>query len=149
LRRQWARLLGHRAAALAQADRGPEAVKAVQQALDLTAGLLRGDREWRCPPATAASVWSFLAVELYWQEPCYLYDLACTLALASTLPGEAGLPDPAGRALRALHDYAASGFDNPHALRTDPALEPLRNRPDFQDLVRELEVTASGRNGPR
>ena len=53
---------------------------------------------------------------------------------------EPGIPDPAGEAVQALRDYVASGFDNPHKLRTDPALEPLRKRDDFQKLLRELEA---------
>jgi hypothetical protein len=102
------------------------------------------------PPAPPpASVWSFFAGELVRQEPCYLYDLAGYLALASTLPKDAGLTDPAGRALEALHAYAALGFDNPHLLRTDPALEPLRKRSDFHNLVHALEVRASERKDNR
>jgi hypothetical protein len=107
--------------------------------------LLRGGGEVRCPPASPTSAWCFLAEELSRQEPCYLYDRACYLALASTLDRAAGLPDPAGGAVQALRDYAASGFDNPHKLRTDPALEPLRKRDDFQKLLRDLEAVASGR----
>jgi hypothetical protein len=114
----------------------------------MTEGLFRGDRDVRCPPASPASVWSFLAEELYRQEPCYLYDLARQLALASTLPGDTGIPDPAGQAVGALRDYVASGFDNPHKLRTDPALEPLRKRDDFHKLVRDLEARAQGRKEP-
>ena len=37
-------------------------------------------------------------------------------------------------------NYIASGFDNPYKLRTDPRLEPLRKREDFQKLVHELEL---------
>jgi hypothetical protein len=152
LRRQWAVLLARRGAALAGVGRGPEAVKSVRQAVALSEGLLRGDHEPRrppapgpsvwpqCPPASPGSVWSFFAQELLRQEeePCYLYDLACHLALASTLPGRAGLADPAGRAVQALRDLVASGFDNAYQLRTDPALDPLRKREDFRKLVRDL-----------
>jgi serine/threonine-protein kinase len=147
LRQRWAVLLARKGAALASVGRDAEAVKAVQQAVGMTEGLLRGYRELRCPPASPVSVWSFLAEELYrqelyWQEPCYLYDLACQLALASILPDGAGIPDPAGRAVEALHTYIASGFDNPHRLDTDPALKPLRKRGDFQKLVRDLGTKA-------
>ena len=78
-------------------------------------------------------------------EPCYLYDLACHLALASTLPGQTLRPDPAGRGVQALRDLVASGFDNRHKLRTDPRLSPLRQRADFRKLVLELRTQAGER----
>jgi tetratricopeptide (TPR) repeat protein len=145
LRRRWAALLAQRGRALAQLRRGGEAVEPVSKAIRLTEELLRGGGEVRCPPASPASVWCFFAEELYRQEPCYLYDRACYLALASTLDRAAGIADPAGEAVEALRDYVASGFDNPHKLRTDPALEPLRKRDDFQKLQRELEAVPPGR----
>jgi len=74
------------------------------------------------------------------QEPCYLDDLAHHLTRASTLPGGAGVSNAADRAVKALRDYIASGFNNPYKLRHDPRLEPLRQRDDFQKLVRELEA---------
>jgi tetratricopeptide (TPR) repeat protein len=145
LRRRWAALLAQRGRALVQLRRGGEAVEPVSKAIRMTGELLHGGGEVRCPPASPASVWCFLAEELYRQEPCYLYDRACYLALASTLDRAAGNPDPAGEAAQDLRDYVASGFDNPHKLRTDPALEPLRKRDDFQKLLRELEVVPPGR----
>jgi tetratricopeptide (TPR) repeat protein len=148
LRHRLATLLARRGAALARLGQDTEAGEAVRQAIGITQGLLRGDHETRCPPPLPASVWSFLAEELCRQEPCYLYDLACHLALASTLPGDAGVSNAAGRAVQVLRDYAAAGFDNAHRLRTDPALETLRQRADFQVLVRYLEAKAQGRTAP-
>jgi tetratricopeptide (TPR) repeat protein len=145
LRRRWAELLAQRGRALVQVGRGGEAVEPVRQAIRMTDELLRGDREVRCPPFSPATAWVFLAEELYRQEPCYLYDRACYLALASTLDREAGIPDPAGEAVRALRDHVASGFDNPRKLLTDPALKPLRKRDDFQKLVRDLEAVPQRR----
>jgi tetratricopeptide (TPR) repeat protein len=144
LRRQWVLLLARRSAALARVGRGTEAVEPIRQAIAMTEGLVRGDHELLCPPASPLSVWSFFAEELD-QEPCYLYDLACHLALASTLADNAGLTDPAGQAAQALRDLVASGFDNAYKLRTDPALDPLRQRPDFEKLVRELEARVKGK----
>jgi serine/threonine-protein kinase len=147
LRRQWALLLARRSAALAGVGRGTEAASAARQAIAMTEGLLRGDDQLRCPPASPLSAWSFLAEEicLQEQEPCYLYDLACHLALASTLPDNAGLADPARRAVHALRDYIAAGFDNAYRLRTDPALAPLRNRQDFRRLAPYLAAKAGGK----
>jgi hypothetical protein len=65
LRQRWAVLLARKGAALASVGRDAEAVKAVQQAVGMTEGLLRGERELCCPPASPVSVWSFLAEELY------------------------------------------------------------------------------------
>ena len=45
-----------------------------------------------------------------------------------TLPGNAGVGNAADRAVKALRDFIASGFDNPYKLRNDPRLEPLRKR---------------------
>jgi hypothetical protein len=78
-------------------------------------------------------------------EPGQLYDLACHLALTSTLPGETGSADLAEQAVQALRCCVASGFDNLHQLRTDSALAPLRKRQDFQKLVRDLEARRPGR----
>ena len=144
LHRQWAALLARRGAALAQVGRGVEAVEAAGQAIDLTQGLLQGDYRWRCPLAAPESNWSFLALEIYCQEPCYQYDLACYLALASTLPGHAGRYDSVGRAVEALRGHRAAGFDNLHKLRTDPELGLLRKHDYFQKLVRDLELRGPG-----
>jgi tetratricopeptide (TPR) repeat protein len=144
LRRQWALLLARQSEALVGVGRSPEAVDAACEAIAMTEGLHRGDDEWRCPLTPPLSVWSFFAEELCRQEPCYLYDLACQLALASTLPGNAGLADPAGRAVQALRNYIASGFDNARKLRTDPALAPLRQRADFEQVVGDLEARVRG-----
>jgi hypothetical protein len=73
-------------------------------------------------------------------EPCYLYDLAHYLALASTFPDKAGIPDAAERAVRALLQFIVSGFDNPYKLTHDDRLVPIRDRADFQDMVRHLEA---------
>jgi hypothetical protein len=83
---------------------------------------------------------------LLWpQESCHLYDLACHLALASTLPGEEAKPSVADQAVWFLRCSVASGFDNFQKIRTDPALEPLRNREDFQKLVQDLEARSPRR----
>jgi hypothetical protein len=145
LQRQWAVLLARRGAALARVGRGAEAVKAVRQAAAITTGILCGDRPFHPPPVSPASLWTFMPTLLWPAEPRHLYDLACHLALASTLPVENGRPDPADQGVLLLRSCLASGFDNLHQLRTDPALEPLRKRPDFQKIVRDLEARGPGR----
>jgi tetratricopeptide (TPR) repeat protein len=144
LRRVWGELLARKGAALARTGRGQAAGECVRQALRIAEELARGDGYFVCPPSTWQSRWSVLAEQLSRQEPCYLYDLACHLALASTLPGNEGR-DTAGRAVAALR---ASGFDNVHQLWTDPRLEPLRGRADFQRLVHELETRPPGWGRP-
>jgi tetratricopeptide (TPR) repeat protein len=144
LRRVWAELLARKGAALARTGRGAAGEECVRRAVRVAEELARGDGYFVCPPPTWQSRWSVLAEQLSRQEPCYLYDLACHLALASTLPGNEG-GDEAGRAVIALR---ASGFDNPHQLRTDPRLEPLRRRADFQRLVRELDSRPPPRERP-
>jgi hypothetical protein len=145
LHRQWSMLLARRGAALARLGRDAEAVEAVRQAVGITAGILWGDRPFHPPPTSLESLWAFLPALLWPAESCHRYDLACHLALASTLHGYNGKPDPAEEAVRALHWCVASGFDNLHRLRTDPALEPLRKRKDFWKLVRDLEAGSAER----
>jgi hypothetical protein len=62
------------------------------------------------------------------------------LTLASTIPGSVGGSDPAERAVHALRVCVAFGFDNAHKVRTDARLAPLRRRPDFEKLARDLEA---------
>ena len=96
IRRVWAELLARKGEALAKTGKGADAGKFLLQAIEITEDLCK-------------------------QEPCYLYDLARHLILASTLPGSAGVANPADRAVKALDDYIASGFDNPYKLRHRPA----------------------------
>jgi hypothetical protein len=116
----------------------------VRRAIGVAEELARGDGYFVCPPPSWQSCWSVIAEQLSRQEPCYLYDLACHLALASTLPGNEG-GDATGRALAALRALGAAGFDNAHKLRTDPRLMPLRRLADFQRLVHDLETRPPAR----
>ncbi|MGO8751104.1 MAG: serine/threonine-protein kinase [Thermoguttaceae bacterium] len=124
IRRVLAELLARKGEALAKTGKGADAGKTVRQAIEITEDLCK-------------------------QEPCYLYDLARHLTLASTLPGGAGVSNPADRAIKALGEYIASGFDNPYKLRNDLRLVPLRKREDFQKLVRELEIKVEQTKGPK
>jgi tetratricopeptide (TPR) repeat protein len=148
LRRIWGELLSQKGAALARIGRGAAAVECVRQAIGFVEELTRGDGYFVCPPCSWSSRWSIIAEQLSRQEPCYLYDLACHLALASTLPGNEGGSDATGRAVAALRAFAETGFDSIHKLRTDPRLAPLRGRADFQRLVNELETTPPRKERP-
>jgi hypothetical protein len=145
LRLVWGGLLARKGAALARVGRGAAAGECVRRAVAIAEELVRGDGYFVCPPCSWPSCWSLIAEQLSRQEPCYLYDLACHLALASTLPGDEG---EAGRAVAALRASGAAGFDNVHKLRTDPRLEPLRGRADFQRLIHELETRPPLRERP-
>ncbi len=146
LRRVWGELLARKSAALARLGRGAPAGKCARQAIGVAEELTGGDGYLVSPPCSWSSCWSVIAEQLSRQEPCYLYDLARHLALASTLPGNGGGDIP-GRAVAALRAGAA-GFDNAHQLRTDPRLEPLRGRADFQALVHELQTRPPQRERP-
>jgi len=119
-----AELLSRQAEALAKLGKPAEAAKSLRQAIEITEDLCK-------------------------QEPCYLDDLAHHLTLASTLPGGAGVSNPADRAVKALRGFIASGFDNAYKLRHDARLEPLRKRDDFQKLVRELEAKVKAEEAKR
>jgi hypothetical protein len=144
LRRVWGELLALKGAGLARTGRVPAARACLGQAIGVAEELARGDGYLVCPPYSWPSCWAAVAGQLARQEPCYLYDLACHLALASTLPGDVAGGDAPARAVAALRASGAAGFDNVHKLRTDPRLEPLRRRADFQALVRELEARPPG-----
>jgi tetratricopeptide (TPR) repeat protein len=84
------------------------------------------------------------------------YNLASTLSLAHSLIGARdGTPPPddveklgmgdkirrklyADRAMQALRQAVADGFNRVEIFRTDPALDSLRPRDDFQKLVADL-----------
>jgi serine/threonine-protein kinase len=40
----------------------------------------------------------------------------------------------------ALRRAVAKGYRSPYALRTDPSLDPLRSRTDFQTLLLDLQL---------
>jgi serine/threonine-protein kinase len=113
-RQTWAELLARKAEALAKLHKPAEGAKAIRQAIEIIEPITK-------------------------PEPCYLYDSAHHLTLASTMPGNAGLSKPADQAVDALRRLIASGFDNIYKLKNDPRLEPLRKQEDFQTIVRELE----------
>ena len=124
IRRVLAELLARKGEALAKTGKGADASKAIRQAIEIVEDISK-------------------------QEKCYLYDLARHLTLASTLPGSAGVTNPLDRAIKALGEYIASGFDNPCKLRTDPRLQPLRKREDFQKLVHDLEIKVKETKEPK
>ena len=43
------------------------------------------------------------------------------------------------RAMQVLRRATRGGFVNPEILRSDTDLDPLRDRPDFQELITEVE----------
>jgi hypothetical protein len=148
LQRDWATLLACRGAALLGADRRKEAAEAIRQSVGITTSLILGSDPLPGWPRSLGSFPADVTIRLGKCEPCYLYDLACRLALASTLPGEPGSPDPSDQALSCLRCLVLFGFDNSYKLRTDVDLDPLRKHPDFPKLVRDLESRDRVGNAP-
>jgi hypothetical protein len=77
------------------------------------------------------------------------YDLACAHALLAAVAADprAGLSAAdgaaeAGRAMGALRRAVAAGYRDLDRLRTDPDLAPLRDRPEFQELLLDLAFPA-------
>jgi hypothetical protein len=75
--------------------------------------------------------------------------LACCracLAGLGNIPGSrlsaAEPADQAEKAMAALRHAASMGYRNPDAYRTESALDPLRNRPDFRALMMDLVFPA-------
>ncbi len=92
-----------------------------------------------------------------WKRACAHYDgakprdaqhtflLACCHAGLAGLAGRAGSglsaaegADQAEKAMAVLRQAVAMGYRNPDAYRTESALDPLRDRPDFQALMMDL-----------
>ncbi|QEH37686.1 Serine/threonine-protein kinase PknB [Aquisphaera giovannonii] len=77
----------------------------------------------------------------------FLLDLACGYALWSVSCTE-GNVDPmerehrAGRAVAAIRRWVTERARGADLLRRDPALAPLRGRPDFLGLIKDLSVPA-------
>jgi tetratricopeptide (TPR) repeat protein len=72
---------------------------------------------------------------------------------AATVRRDARLPEPerqrlagqyADRAVQLLRQAVAKGHEDPKPLTLDPDFEPLRPRPDFQQLLAELTAKPSG-----
>ena len=93
-------------------------------------------------------------------EPRNSYSLASNLALCIPLmgakPGSKGVTDLEAltkadqfrrqkygdRAVDLLRRAVRGGFADLELLESDPDLDPLRNRPDFQELIKTLEKQA-------
>jgi serine/threonine protein kinase len=106
------------------------------------------------------------AVDLYESlpqlDPRSSYNLACNVALCIPLigarNGTEGTLDATGlsqsdqnrrkrygdRALEVLRRAARGGFVNPEILQADTDLDPIRDRPDFQELIKEVEKKPAG-----
>jgi hypothetical protein len=75
-----------------------------------------------------------------------LFRTACCRAVLAGLAGRDGsgissadAKPEADQAMTALRKAVGIGFRNATVLRTQPALDPLRNREDFKQLIEELE----------
>ena len=80
--------------------------------------------------------------------PTYHYHMACCLAFASRPPPRAGRRaieegrQYGDRAMVELRQAVAGGFKTFEVFRTDPNLDPLREREDFQALLMDLAFPA-------
>jgi len=75
------------------------------------------------------------------------FETACCRAVLAGLAGRAGSGMLAGEAaseadaaIALLHKAVGLGYRDVDALRTEPALDPLRSRPDFQALLMDLAL---------
>jgi serine/threonine-protein kinase len=89
----------------------------------------------------AAAIWTRLSS----RTPHDLYNLACTHSRLAGLAAEPGSGmmategrAEADRAMDWLRQAVAAGYRKLTFLRTDPDLDPLRSRPDFQLLLMDL-----------
>ena len=85
-------------------------------------GALRG-KDWRRGAETYEAL-----VALNPEQPAYWYDLACCRALLGRKE----------EALQALTQAVETGFTRADHAEQDPDLEPLRNEPQFEELLRRM-----------
>ena len=89
----------------------------------------------------AANTARAVAEQLAAEDPSYLYELVCALALRARLsPGD---PGPPAAALAALRKAVEFGFDNVYKLKNDQHLAPIRHTEEFQTLLHDTERSAS------
>jgi tetratricopeptide (TPR) repeat protein len=79
------------------------------------------------------------------------FESACAHSALAGLAGQAGSgvlaadrPSEADRAMALLRQAVAMGYSNPEQYRTDDALNPLRNRNDFRQLLMDLAMPSEG-----
>ncbi len=97
-------------------------------------------RRGRIPEAVASFRNAVALMECLPRVPNYcLYDLACYQAL---LAGATGSRSEADRAMDILRRSVALRGGDLARMRTDPALDPLRDRPDFRLLMMDLAFPA-------
>ena len=78
-------------------------------------------------------------------NPQHTFFLACCHAGLAGIAGRPGSgvsaaegADQAEKAMAVLRQAVTMGYRNPYAYRTESALDPLRNRPDFRILLMDL-----------
>lgn len=125
----------------------PGAVRARQMLSDSYFAVAELQRLRRRPADAAAA--ALERRQLWPDRPGELYNVACELALCIPLVGKEGaeLTDAeraaqrryADLALEVLRQAGDQGFKDVKRLQTDADLAPLRSRPDFQQLLAELD----------
>jgi serine/threonine-protein kinase len=150
-----------RARALDRLGRHPEAVADWEQAIALNddkphEGGFRLQRSLSLALA-GQHVEATAAVEKLLQpgnaDNSTLYDAACVYTLAAAQAAKAAPPHTsslraeqyARRAVRLLHQAVLKGYKDLAHLKKDADLDALRQRPDFQQLLAELEAKAPGK----
>src|SRR5262249_27247748 len=94
-------------------------------------------------PAEAAAA-AVECARLFRGQPGRLYDAARDLARCLPLvsEGESEHRRYAALALAELRSAVAAGFRDGRRLAEDPEWEPLRERPEFRDLLRQVQARA-------
>jgi serine/threonine protein kinase len=135
--------LGHQRAAFVMAPNDPGCRRALSNNEVTLAKALRA----LVRPAEAAAA-TLRRPALWPDDPVELYNAACDLALCVPLadPGRAGMAaEPrvyADEAMAVLRQAVRAGFRDATHMGSDPDLDPLRSRPDFQLLMMDLAFPA-------
>ena len=95
--------------------------------------------DWRCAVATFEAMPPRDPEAAFLEACCHAMLAGAAGQVGSSLPPGVG-PIEAGRAIDILRQAVAIGFRNARRYRTESALGPLRDRPDFRLLIMDLAM---------
>lgn len=102
-----------------------------------------GEMQRRTKQLDEAAASARVRAELWPNEPDEVYDAACELARAMPLATKDAAQRYGTDAMRLLRQAVARGLRDPLAMDRDADLRPLRQRADYQELLRELRKKTS------
>ena len=150
--------MGDQAISLIHLDRGAEAVQVIDECLRLAAGKVLGPgtllqmiaarlRHFaKSKDAAGCRASAEMWEKLDRRDANSLYKAACWRAITAQVLRDTGAPGAdaeADRAIAWLRQAVAAGYRDAAHAATDPDLDVLRHRADFQELLGQLQARSS------